>query len=70
MRSYYGFEYDNAQQVGLVLIKTIELLTQGNGPFYDQNFSTGHARINSSVFSELSATYAREINNKLWLPLD
>ena len=45
------------------------MLTQGNAPFYDQDFSTGHARINSSVYSELGATYAREIDDKLWVGL-
>ena len=34
-----------------------------------KDFSTGHARINSSVYSELGATYAREIDDKLWLGL-
>ena len=70
MRSYYGFGIRQRATGGLNFDKNyIELLTQGNGPFYDQNFFTGHARINSSVYSELSATYAREINNKLWLGL-
>ena len=70
MRSYYGFGIRQRATGGFSFDQNyIELLTQGNGPFYDQNFSTGHARINSSVYSELSATYAREINNKLWLGL-
>ena len=70
MRSYYGFGIRQRVTGGFSFDQNyIELLTQGNGPFYDQNFSTGHARINSSVYSELSATYAREINNKLWLGL-
>ncbi len=68
--SYYGFGVRQRAKGGISFDRNyIELLTQGNGPFYDQNFSTGHARINSSVYSELSATYAREINNKLWLGL-
>ncbi|NCF42958.1 MAG: hypothetical protein GWP32_08795 [Bacteroidetes bacterium] len=70
MRSYYGFGIRQRVTGRFSFDQNyIELLTQGNGPFYDQNFSTGHARINSSVYSELSATYAREINNKLWLGL-
>ena len=70
MRSYYGFGIRQRATGGFSFDQNyIELLIQGNGPFYDQNFSTGHARINSSVYSELSATYAREINNKLWLGL-
>ena len=68
--SYYGFGVRQRVKGGISFDQNyIELLTQGNGPFYDENFSTGHARINSSVYSELSATYAREINNKLWLGL-
>ena len=70
MRSYYGFGIRQRVTGGFSFDQNyIELLTQGNGPFYDQNFSTGHARINSSVYSELSATYAREMNDKLWLGL-
>lgn len=70
MRSYYGFGIRQRVTGGFSFDQNyIELLTQGNGPFYDQNFSTGHARVNSSVYSELSATYAREITDKLWLGL-
>lgn len=70
MRSYYGFGIRQRATGGFSFDQNyIELLTQGNEPFYDQNFSTGHARINSSVYSELSATYAREMNDKLWLGL-
>jgi hypothetical protein len=70
MRSYYGFGIRQRATGGFSFDQNyIELLTQGNGPFYDQKFSTGHARINSSVYSELSATYAREMNDKLWLGL-
>ena len=68
--SYYGFGIRQRATGGFSFDQNyIELLTQGNGPFYDQNFSTGHARINSSVYSELSATYAREITDKLWVGL-
>jgi hypothetical protein len=70
MRSYYGFGIRQRATGGFSFDQNyIELLTQGNGPFYDQNFSTGHARINSSVYSEISATYAREMADKLWLGL-
>ena len=69
-RSYYGFGIRQRATGGLSFDQNyMELLTQGNGPFYDQNFSTGHARINSSVYSELSATYAREMTDKLWVGL-
>ena len=69
-RSYYGFGIRQRATGGFSFDKNyIELLTQGNAPFYDQNFSTGHARINSSVYSEISATYAREMTDKLWLGL-
>ena len=68
--SYYGFGIRQRATGGLSFDQNyIELLTQGNAPFYDQDFSTGHARINSSVYTELGATYAREINDKLWLGL-
>lgn len=70
LRSYYGFGIRQRATGGFSFDQNyIELLTQGNGPFYDQNFSTGHARINSSVYSEISATYAREMADKLWLGL-
>lgn len=66
--SYYGFGIRQRATGGLSFDQNyIELLTQGNAPFYDQDFSTGHARINSSVYSELGATYAREIDDKLWV---
>ena len=68
--SYYGFGIRQRATGGLSFDQNyIELLTQGNAPFYDQDFSTGHARINSSVYTELGATYAREINDKLWVGL-
>ena len=68
--SYYGFGIRQRATGGLSFDQNyIELLTQGNAPFYDQDFSTGHARINSSVYSELGATYAREIDDKLWVGL-
>ena len=68
--SYFGFGIRQRVTGGLSFDKNyVELLTQGNAPFYDQDFSTGHARINSSVYSELGATYAREIDDKLWAGL-
>ena len=68
--SYFGFGIRQRITGGLSFDKNyVELLTQGNAPFYDQDFSTGHARINSSVYSELGATYAREIDDKLWAGL-
>ena len=68
--SYFGFGIRQRVTGGLRFDKNyVELLTQGNAPFYDQDFSTGHARINSSVYSELGATYAREIDDKLWVGL-
>ena len=68
--SYFGFGIRQRVTGGLSFDKNyVELLTQGNAPFYDQDFSTGHARINSSVYSELGATYAREIDDKLWVGL-
>ena len=68
--SYFGFGIRQRVTGGLSFDQNyVELLTQGNAPFYDQDFSTGHARINSSVYSELGATYAREIDDKLWVGL-
>ena len=70
VRTYYGFGIRQRVTGGLSFDQNfIELLTQGNAPYYDQNFSTGHAQFNSSVYSELSATYAREMTDKLWLGL-
>ena len=70
MRSYYGFGIRQRLTGGFSFDENyIELLTQGNEPFYDQNFSTGHAESTVLAYCELSATYAREINNKLWLGL-
>lgn len=68
--SYYGFGIRQRVTGGFSFDQNyIELITQGNASFYDQNFSTGHARINSSVYSEISATYAMEMTDKLWLGL-
>ena len=41
------------------------LLTNGNAPFYNQDFSTGHAGINLSSYMELGITYSRPLLENL-----
>ena len=68
--SYFGFAIRQRAVGGFNFNKNyIELLTRGNAPFYDQEFSTGHAGMNTSIYSEISATYARELKDKLWFGL-
>ncbi len=45
----------------------IELLTQGNAPFYTEKFQTGQLGINSSSYTEWSLGYGRKLSDRLWV---
>lgn len=64
---YFSFSIRHRVMGGLHFNKNyVELLTQGNAPFYSDHFETGEMGANMFAFTELSVAHGRQINERLW----
>lgn len=64
---YLGFRLRQRVIGGIHFDKNyVELLTQGNAPFYADDFQTGQMGVNVSAFTESSVSYGRQLSDRLW----